>query len=346
MNNSKISLTIYAVSHFAVDFSCFYLLFCMQAKEISLNTLSTLFLLYNVIAFGLQFLIGYWADQSHFSACGIIGLTGVIIALFIPNLWLSVIFSAVANAFFHVGGGIDSLTESQGKISRSGIFVSSGVLGVVLGMLCSQNHWIPRWSILLFCTLCLIMMFYFCPIRESWQTVPTDHWKKPGIPGGIAILLIFISIVIRAYVGSFPNLSNESTDLFRIFTACALFLGKFSGGFFADRFGAKITSVLSLLISLPLLTIFSSYAIAYLFGNFFFQMSMSVALWSVLIQFPKLPGFSFGLTTLALLCGNSFHFFIFVPALERFRLLVVLILISAVALYFAVPYHQKGVTDE
>ncbi|NLM14719.1 MAG: hypothetical protein GX218_02545 [Clostridiaceae bacterium] len=42
-------------------------------------------------------------------------------------IWLIIV--ALGNACFHTGGGIDSLINARGRMSRSGIFVSSGVVG-------------------------------------------------------------------------------------------------------------------------------------------------------------------------------------------------------------------------
>ncbi|MBQ6579823.1 MAG: hypothetical protein IIX33_03225, partial [Oscillospiraceae bacterium] len=95
------------------------------------------FILYNFIAFGLQMIIGAYCDEHRkfpSSALGcVLVLSAVLVSPFVP--WVSLVVTALGNAFFHVGGGIDSLVHSGGKLSRSGIFVSAGALGVVLGTL-------------------------------------------------------------------------------------------------------------------------------------------------------------------------------------------------------------------
>lgn len=61
----RVSLLLYTFSHFCVDFACFFMLFAGFRGSVAqtgampaLETVSLGFLAYNILAFGLQPLIG------------------------------------------------------------------------------------------------------------------------------------------------------------------------------------------------------------------------------------------------------------------------------------------------
>ena len=131
-------LAAYTFSHFSVDYLCFWILFGYFSAGRSGSAEQALgFILYNFIAFGLQMVIGSYCDEHRKFPSSALGCVLVHIAVllspFVP--WVSLVITALGNAFFHVGGGIESLVHSGGKLYRSGIFVSAGALGVVLGTL-------------------------------------------------------------------------------------------------------------------------------------------------------------------------------------------------------------------
>ncbi len=57
--DKKSALLVYTFSHFCVDFACFFMLFSWAAKNPSLLEMTQGMLIYNVIAFGFQPLIGF-----------------------------------------------------------------------------------------------------------------------------------------------------------------------------------------------------------------------------------------------------------------------------------------------
>jgi hypothetical protein len=124
-------LAAYTFSHFAVDYLCFWILFGYFSAEVSGTAAQALgFILYNFIAFGLQMVIGAYCDEHRkfpSSALGcVLVLVAVLLSPFAP--WVSLVTTALGNAFFHVGGGIESLVHSGGKLYRGGVFVSAGSL--------------------------------------------------------------------------------------------------------------------------------------------------------------------------------------------------------------------------
>ena len=53
--------------------------------------------------------------------------------------WAAVCAVALGNALFHSEGGIDSLVNAGGRLSRSGVYVCSGAMGVALGVIAGQG---------------------------------------------------------------------------------------------------------------------------------------------------------------------------------------------------------------
>ncbi|QNU68667.1 hypothetical protein EHE19_009850 [Ruminiclostridium herbifermentans] len=344
---NKTSLAIYTISHMVVDFSCFYVLmgsFCRQIEEPT--TISLGFLLYNILAFGLQMFIGYYVDMRSIehSKVALVGCllvcAGVVIG-FSP--WLAILFCGVGNAVFHIGGGINSLVYSEGKIARGGIFVSSGAIGVALGTIAGRNG-VTFWIIVLLLLGCCFAISFYCAMDKD-NVIPDFNKQnvlKPIVTNGkIIIYLCLISIIVRSYVGfQVPILWKTNTFLFILPSICA-FLGKFWGGILADYFGARNVGVLSLLVSIPLLCIFCNNIALCSIGLVMFNITMSITLWGIASQLKNQPGFAFGLTTLALLIGNIPIYLITLPDNIIKIVLPILILVSSICIYISIENQKR-----
>ena len=142
------SLLTYAAAHFLVDFACGYILYAMFTEgEITAATAAGIFLLYNLLAFGTQFIFGAISDKlrSNGRLFAVIGIVATAIGLFIgsENVDLTVCLVGLGNACFHVGGGTDSICEGRG-MTRAGIFVSTGALGVAFGCKFGEKLLFPK----------------------------------------------------------------------------------------------------------------------------------------------------------------------------------------------------------
>ena len=292
-----------------------------------IQTVSLGFLAYNTVAFGLQPVIGYLCDTYRKIPAGMIGGMLLIVGLlFLPYPAVSILLMGLGNACFHIEGGIDSLRHSGGKMARSGIFVSSGALGVAFGGLAGKSGAISAYHAVGILLLCLVLIYVFCRKHaEPEDTIAEDtksgHTKpeeikpafsiiKPGLSFGIVILLAAVSIIIRSYAGAILPMDWRTTPTLFVFPAIGAFLGKASGGLLADRIGARKLAVSSLLVALFLLTFGYTDPWVCLTGILFFNMSMAVTLCAIASVLPLNPGLSFGITTLALLCGNVPTFFV------------------------------------
>lgn len=338
------SVITYTFSHFCVDFACFFMLFYSFDKHASsLVVLGTGFLLYNVIAFGLQPVIGYLCDIRKWIPAGLIGCSLLILGLlFIGFPWPSLVICALGNAFFHIGGGIDSLVHANGKMFRSGLFVSSGALGVVLGTLCGKSANITPAVPVIILALCCLLIIIFAPVRKQDYKPLSFSNTSVTLSFTFILLLCFISIVIRSYTGSITPIPWKRTVFLAVLPALGACLGKASGGYMADLFGARRIGVASLLASIPFLLFGNSQIVPCTIGIILFNMTMPITLCAISDKLPQNPGLAFGVTTLCLLCGNAPSFYYVLPAVLVKPVTAVSILVSAVCIFFAVK-NQKGV---
>ena len=327
-------LAVYTFAHFIVDFSCFFTLFSWSSSGThSIQTVTLGFLFYNAIAFGSQPVIGYLYDTNRKIPVEIIGFPLLVAGVLSrPVAALSITLIGLGNAFFHIAGGVDSLRNSSGKMARSGVFVSSGALGVVLGTLAGKTGRLPVFIPIGVLFLCLVLLYvYYRKRLKSEDTEVVFSLAKQDRNPGMIILLAAVSIMIRSFAGSIIPTPWRTTTLFFTFPAIGAFLGKFSGGFIADRAGARKAAVFSLLAATVLLVFGYANPWIYLTGIVLFNVSMSVTLCTIASVLPYNPGLAFGTTTLALLCGNVPTFFI---ATEQANLVFAsLTVISAICLY-------------
>ena len=341
------SLTVNTYAHFCVDFGCFVMLFGGFSRAGSdPQHLAIGFVSYNVIAFGLQPAIGYLVDTHPRLPVSIAGCLLVMAGLFLlPWSWLCLLLCAVGNACFHVGGGIDSLINAGGRMSRSGIFVSSGALGVGLGALAGQQGW-PVWIPLALLGVAVAALVRVCPLpARRIALLPVRFRVSSARPYAVILVLCAASIVIRSYVGTVLPIPWKTTTFLLLLPALAACLGKAGGGWLADRFGARRIGVGSLLVSLPFLVFGSPYPAACTVGILAFNMSMSITLCAVFSELPDHPGLSFGLTTLALVAGTLPASFVVWPAAYVRPVLTLCILLSAICLSFAVSSVPGGVKE-
>jgi len=340
------SLIAYSFSHFCVDFACFVMLFHgVQGSLSDVQTVGIAFALYNVIAFGLQPLIGFWCDgHPHFPA-GIAGCATIAVGLLLmPFAWASLALCAFGNALFHVGGGIDSLKSDKGRISRSGVFVSTGALGVALGTLYGKS---ATASILLPLALLIVSGAFIALIARKPEQMPrrTMFRIASGIPFAAVLVLALCSVAIRAYVGSSLPLAWKTGSIsLALLPAIAAFTGKAAGGFLADALGARRVGVAALVLSAPLLILGQSNPAMAAIGIILFNCTMAVTLCVLASALPDTSGLAFGLSTLALLCGSLPPFYFQLPEASVNFVLPTLIAVSAVCVYLSTA-NQKGVSS-
>lgn len=356
----KCSLPIYTISHLLVDLICFLTLFGRYDGLVSSPLVG--FLAYNVVAFGLQPLLGHINDVYKKLPLGAIGCLLLAIGalpfeLLLPNVseggkLLSVTLSlglcALGNAMFHVGGGIDTLVKSGGKMWKSGVFVSTGAIGVALGTLFADALYSSE-SIILFLlpsAVALLLAAAICLLCRP-ETEPEYAKADMDVSNGrlgtwLVIALCFFSIAIRSYGGSLFSPTWKSGLWLALLPALCAAAGKASGGFIADKLGARTVGVISLLLSVPLFFFGRGNILISAAGIILFNMSMSITLAAIYSRLQNSPGLAFGITTLALLLGSLPLAFFAVGGQTAAILTAALTIVSAACLVFSL----KGLTQK
>lgn len=307
-----------------------------------IQTAAFAFLVYNMIAFGLQPIIGYYYDQNSGIPVGIIGCTITAAGmLLLPFCWLSLTLCALGNALFHIGGGADSLRSPKGRISRSGVFVSTGALGVALGTLYGKS---AHASIALpFALLCVSAALLALMARVPEHLPRRTLFRiASGRPFAAVLILALCSVAIRSFVGFTLPFGWKSGSVFlSLLPALAAFGGKAAGGFLADALGSRCVGVAALALSAPLLMIGQGSPAAAAIGLMLFNCTMAVTLCVLASVLPEHTGLAFGLSTLALLGGNMPTFFFQLPQDAASFAIPVLIAVSAVCVFLSTR-NQKG----
>jgi FSR family fosmidomycin resistance protein-like MFS transporter len=226
-------------------------------------------------------------------------------------------------------------------MARSGVFVSSGALGVAFGTLAGRSGVLPVYipvGILLLCLAALYVVYADRMKTKDTKTIfsVVNH----NINYATIILLASLSIIVRSYAGAILPTEWRTTTILFLFPAIGAFLGKASGGFLADKIGIKATAVLSLLSAAGLGAFGYSIQWVYLIAIILFNISMSITLCAIASVLPLHPGLAFGITAFALLVGNVPTFFI--VAKPAPLIFMVLTIMSAMCLLYVLKGRSKG----
>lgn len=294
-------------------------------------------------------------------------------------LWLLLACIAVGNALFHVGAGASVLRKARGRFAESGVFISAGALGVALGIRLAGIAY-PRATVAAAALtgIGLFLLKWrnqpeaglpasnamngsepsaSAALKLSLHPMPPSSHPNPAAmhPGAAAasrpspasrtvpvVLLCLVAIFVRAFAGSFtPVVWRSRTDLFLYFLpAVCVFVGKFAGGFLADRFGERRIAVATLVLAVPLLFVRADLVVPSALGLAAVSMTTAITVTAIARALPGQEGFAFGLTTLALLAGTLPGFYMKMPAHASNWLLPGMTLFAAVCLFLAL--ERKG----
>jgi len=264
------------------------------------------------------------------AGCGLT-LIGALLSGDIP----ASVLLGLGNALFHVGGGVATIRSDRRRKHRGrelGIFVAPGALGLFLGSALGKSGLQGiYWPVLL--GIAALYLFLFVCIgsgagRKSDGPV-TARRLGEALAGGrsrsvsssagtgdaegsrgalfLSLFFCFSVVILRSFLGFSVSFSWKTGFHMGLLCTLAVVLGKMLGGLLA----AKLTPVPVMIGSLLLSVIFyltGDFAVFGLLALLFFNMTMPVTLQFAVDRLPGLPGFAFGLLTLALFLG-------FVPAL-------------------------------
>ena len=229
---------------------------------------------------------------------------GLALGIFVPRMGIpAAVLVSLGNAAFHVGAGVSVIKNAGGRMSHLGVFVSTGAVGLALGKI--TQLYIPILAILAVCGI-----FTFFAAREGENAEYIRFSAAPKRPAFAILALCAVGIVLRAFGGFVMPQAPLSGSTAIILPAFAAALGKASGGFLADRLGARRVGVISLIFAAALIAlgnVFGTWAL--LCAVVFFNMTMPIALGSIVSVLPDSPGLAFGIPTLSLLIGTVPIFF-------------------------------------
>lgn len=339
MNTLKLTtyLAVYGFAHAIVDASCMLLIFGgLDVKE---NLISYI-ILYNTLAFGMQIPFGIILDKLHIpDICAMIGCIILIMALMLPiHPLMATTLAGIGNALFHVGGGTISLNLKPGKASIPGVFVAPGGIGLFAGLLISKYYGFPYKSFIILLLAATILIYFLKKPAISYST----KTENPINYLVLTVFLVLITICIRSMVGFSVYFPWKSDMSLLVLLTISIAFGKGIGGFIADYFGWIKVAVGCLVISALLIFWGAKYPLLGILGMFLFNFTMPVTLVTISNMFPGKPGFSFGLTTLAILMGvvPSYLSPISFPLKDVFILL--LTLISALCLWIGLTLYIRN----
>ena len=326
----------YGFAHFMVDASCYFILL---GSNDSGNELLLHIVLYNVLAFGLQLPFGWMSDymgKPVLIAC--LGCMAICPGFFMFQQPLAaVILIGIGNALFHVGGGTVALNLRPGEAIFPGLFVAPGGLGLFAGSMLVQLQLYP--------VKLLVALLFITGVVILLLKQPAISYVKSKIYARnlviTCIILLLVTIGIRSAVGlSIHYPWKTEINLYAAFVV-AIALGKGAGGYLSDRFGWAKVTVAGLAASAIFIYAGVQYPIAGIAGIFLFNFSMPVTLTAISNLLPGRPGFSFGLTTIALLTGALPALFKWDHFITGDACISLLVIISAITLLTGLLLYHR-----
>ena len=226
---------IYSMIHFIVDLSCAVLVSNLVTQKMGVGTnLFIAILIYNFFAFAMQLPIGILADKINKNAiCSAIGCVLVAIAFGFTNYGIiSCLIAGIGNAMFHVGGGIDVLNISDKKATLSGIFVSTGAMGIFLGGKSNSIGFNKYYIVILILLLSAILLFWLYKQTKNMSSTKNENVIIPKLNTAeiIAIVCLTTTVVIRGYVGLILAFEWKSNFILALISIFAVVFGKMLGG--------------------------------------------------------------------------------------------------------------------
>lgn len=296
-------LFLYTLQHFAVDGICGATLAAYAVNEEYLEPIIYHFGIYNLIAFGSQFIFGYILDKrtNFLPYAPIISLVllglGTISALGILN---QVVLLGLGNSIFHVSVG-SLVLRRYDTYKEPGIFVSSGAIGLALGL----NLIIDEKIFLLIYAAVTVITYRRFISKQVDIPESDDVSNLPLLTACACIILLLGCVVLRSFGGG-----GNSTEYVMLFP-CVFAVGKILGGLCCDKIGYKNT--IGLIFIIGFLALQWNGLISAVILTLAFNMTMPLTLRLVHWCNPNYPGMMFGLAAGCLLPGLFLENFNVVP---------------------------------
>lgn len=338
---------ISSAMHFIVDGLCLCCLY-MMASSLSMSSLLDVFILYNVLAFLTQPLTGMWADnleRRHWMLLlSVVLLTMAVLAasvvITIGEEWSSgmgvmlvATLLGMGNSLFHVWGGQQTAVKTGNDIRALGVFVSTGALGLSVGMLfCS---WALLYLLLLsFCVLSIVYVQFdergsgVSPVSAS----PAHRFSRLMV--WVSVIVLMLIVLFRSFVGGSLTTGMVKSSTVVLAIGAVSMLGKIAGGWLARYLGI-IKSMLFVLIGVVACIFVPDAGMAILLiGLFLINCTMPVTLYLANVVMRGREGLAFGLLAAALIPG--FLLGVDVPITESLLSPLLLALVPTILIEYGV----------
>ena len=263
------------------------------------------FLVYNALAFALQFAIGPVTDRLQGPRATLsAGLALAAAALLVPRhaVWLHLVLTGLGNAMFHVGAGTLAMCATRWRAGGPGLFIAPGAVGLALGgWLGLRAPQEAAWAILAGLALfaCLV------PLLPRGATVVRTDEPEPAPSTHVAavVALLLVSIAVRSLLGLRVAGQFRTHADWVVPLAVAAFAGKAMGGILGDLLGWIRVSVPALALSTGLLIVAEQNLLLAGLCVVLFQVVTGITLAALFRLLPSRPATSFGLSCLALCAG-------------------------------------------
>lgn len=337
----------YSVMHFIIDMMCGIIMMALVSPLVGgTSSYIIAFILYDMVAFAFQLPFGIIADKINKNAL-VSSLGTLFIALafaFVKFPLAMCVLAGIGNALFHVGGGIDVLNIANKKASKPGIYVATGAMGLFLGQKFS-SFFIAHKAILIAILLigAAVLAYAYKKINKDYD-VNNEEQKIDKIDSKAFLVLfcIFITIVLRSYLGYILKYDWKSSLWLSILFVCGVVGGKMLGGILGDKFGLKKVATISLILSAICLGFAFNSPILGILGILLFNMTMPITLIMASNILPHNKGLAFGLTTLALFIGSIPSFLTSELFLFSKGGIILGILVSALIFYIGAYVYDKN----
>ena len=330
-------LAIFTALHFVVDGVCAAAMAAYAVQEPLLAPIVYYFGLYNWIAFGTQWLTGWLLDKKENRICYAFLFVLVTLALGTqPALGIKAqtVLLGLGNSVFHVAAG-SLVLRRYSTYKELGIFVSSGAVGLALGLNCIVGPYPFLFACGVLCIFVTHRMWRAelsgsVSVQKLYRSFPEENPPDAFCSGktqqpvsgdavlsdvvssdvangsmnwlnGICLFLLLGCIVLRGFGGG--NVASPYVLLF----PCVFAAGKALGGIVCDRAGYRKTILFIFLLSFAALQL--SGLLAAVFLVLAFNMTMPLTLRLVHWCNPRYPGMMFGLAAGCLLPGVFFKGF-------------------------------------
>jgi MFS transporter, FSR family, fosmidomycin resistance protein len=264
-------------------------------RTFALGEVALLVLLYNVLAFGCQPVVGLLTDHWRRPRWVALGGLALLAAGLLTSPWspvAAVALIGLGSAAFHVAGGALALCALPGRATGAGLFAAPGVFGLALGGYLAITTSVPLWP-------CLALLALLAAAVAALGEPPLPYTALSGEPvferHDLIMLVLLAGIALRSLVWTTLQYVFAARVDALVLLALAATIGKLLGGVLADRFGWRRWTLLALGGAAALLTAGQGSFALTLVGVGLLQSATPAALAATLRLLPRQPAAAAGL---------------------------------------------------